>query len=220
MPGQHRLHRDRPVVDPAHDLEFFFSQRLLGRAGLPVGAGPDEERGLARVAVGHLDHQVVTEPGPVGQGQQLGVAGRPAEHVRDAGNAGVVAQLGGHDLGVEAVPQLGRRVGDLQPGPGRQGLGLLVEHDEHRPAAGAVRGGKGDDLGVLEQVVADVLDGLELRRRPVLRHEHVGVAALERIEVGHVVKVPHPAVDAEQVERGGGDEVDGSLVGPEELPQV
>ena len=77
----------------------------------------------------------MAQPGAVRQGQQLGVAGRPPEHVRDAGHAGVVAQLGGHDLGVEAVPELGRRVGDPQPGPGRQLLGLLVEHDEHHPAA-------------------------------------------------------------------------------------
>ena len=81
-------------------------------------------------------------------------------------------------------------------------------------------GDEAEDLGVPEQVVADVLDRLELRGRPVLRHEHVRVAALERVEVGHVVEVPHPAVDAEQVERGGGDEVDRGLVGAEELPQV
>ena len=220
VPGQHGLHRDRPVVDPPHDLDLLLGQRLLRRALIPVGAGPDEERGLARVPVGHLHHQVMAQPGAVRQGQQLGVAGRPPEHVGDAGNAGVVAQLGGHYLGVEAVPERGCRVGDPQPGPGRQFLGLVVEHDEHRPAAGAVRCSEAEDLGVPEQVVADVLDGFELRGPPVLRHEHVRVAALERVEVRHIVEVPHPAVHAEQVERGGGDEVDGRLVGAEELPQV
>ena len=75
--------------------------------------------------------------------------------------------------------------------------------------------------GWREQVVADVLDRLELAARcRSAGHEHVRVAAVERVEVGDVVEVAHPAVDPEQVERGRRDEVDRRLVGAEELPQA
>ena len=52
------------------------------------------------------------------------------------------------------------------------------------------------------------------------RHDDAGMAALERVEERDVEQVAHPAVDPQQVERGGRDEVDRRLVGPEELPDL
>ena len=201
VPGQHRLDGDRAVVDPAHHLEVLARQRLLRGAGRPVRLVPDEKGGLPRVAVGHLHDQVVAQPGPLREGRQLLVGRRPAQHVRHARHAGLVAEPGRDDLGVEAVPELGGRMGDPEPGARRQRLGLLVEHDEHRPAAGAVFAHPVPDLAMPQQVIADVLDRLELRCPAVGGHEDVGMAALERVEVGDVVEVADPAVDPQQVER-------------------
>ena len=50
----------------------------------------------------------------------------------------------------------------------------------------------------------------------LLGHEHVRVRAVERVEPVHEREVPHPAVDAEQVEGRRGDEVDRRLVRAEE----
>src|ERR1700722_20926139 len=63
------------------------AERLFCGAGSPVRFGPDEERGLARVPVGHLHDQVGAEPGTGGERQQLGIARGPAEDVGPARHA-------------------------------------------------------------------------------------------------------------------------------------
>ena len=79
---------------------------------------------------------------------------------------------------------------------------------------------KSTDLLVAHQVGVDLLDRRELPVRAFLRHEHPGMAPLERVVVAHVVEVPDPAVDPEEVERGRADEVDRRGVGPEERPDL
>ncbi len=79
---------------------------------------------------------------------------------------------------------------------------------------------KSTDLLVTHQVDVDLLDRLELPVRALLRDEDAGVAALERVVVADVVEVPDPAVDPEEVERGGADEVDRGRVRPEERPDL
>ena len=78
----------------------------------------------------------------------------------------------------------------------------------------------GEDLAIAQEVVADVLDRRELAVLAVGGHDDAGMAALERVEERDVEQVAHPAVDPQEVERGGRDEVDRRLVGPEELPDL
>ena len=80
VPGDARLHRRGLVVDPLHHLELLAAQ--VGRAGIPVRFGGDEERRLARVPVRRLHHQVAAQPGSRGQRGELGVAAGLAEHRR------------------------------------------------------------------------------------------------------------------------------------------
>jgi hypothetical protein len=112
-----------------------------------------------------------------------------------------------------------RRKRDLESELPRQVLGLLIEHEERRLAAPLGRDVV-DDLLVPEQVVADVLDRLEGPGRPLTRHEHVGVVAVERVVIVDESEVPYPAIDPEEVERRGRDEIHGSLVRPEEPPDL
>ena len=118
------------------------------------------------------------------------------------------------------MPQRRRRMRHPQPDLGGQLLGLGVEHHERRQPARPVRADQAADLRVAEQVVADVLDRLELGRTPVGRHEDIRMPAVERVVVADVAEAAHPPVDAEQVERCRRDEVDRALVGAEELAQV
>ena len=147
-------------------------------------------------------------------------APRAAEHVRHARHVRLVAELRGHDLGVEPTPKLGRRQRHIEAGLGRAGLGLFVEEHEHRLAAGPARAHQLEHLPVAEQVVADLLDRVELPVGTVPRDDHARVAALERVEVVDVEEVAHPAIDAEQVEGGGRDEVDRRLVRAKEAADL
>ena len=195
---------------------------------VPVALAAHEERRLARVAVGGLHYQVVAEPGGGGVLEQLGIAGRTPENVRDARDARCLPELRGDDLGIEPVAKLGRWQRDLEPRLGRPALGLLIEEHEHRLAALALAAGarlpvRGDELGqplVPEQVVADVLDRAELRVWGPGRNEHAWMAAVERVEVVDVVEPPDPPIDPEKVERDRRDEVHRRLVGPEEATQL
>ena len=131
--GDARLDRDRLGLDPAHHLELLVGH--LAGVGVPVALAADEERRLARVAVRGLHDQVVAEPRGGRELEQLVVARRPPEHVRDARDARLLAQLRGDDLRVEPVAELGRGQRDVEPDAGGAALGLLVEEHEHRLAA-------------------------------------------------------------------------------------
>jgi hypothetical protein len=115
-----------------------------------------------------------------------------AEHVRDRRRARLVAQLGGDDLGVQAAAQRIRRQDQRVALLAADLLGLFVEehHRDHRRPAAA--GQVLPDLGVAQQVVVDLLAGLELDVRAVLRGEHPGVLAVPGVVVGDVLEVAHP----------------------------
>ncbi len=114
------------------------------------------------------------------------------------------------------MAQCRRREGHLEPQLGRQTLGLLVEHEEEGLAAGRLHAI--DHLLVAEEVVADLLDRVEGRRRVVGGREDPRMVAVERVVEVEEAEAPHPAVDPEQVEGCGGDEPHRSLVGAEETP--
>src|SRR4029453_16544072 len=99
-------------------------------------------------------------------------------------------------------------------------LGLLVEehHHDHRRTAPLAQVRL--HFGVAEQVVVDLLGRLELDVRLVLRREHPRVAAVPGVVVDDVLEVAHPAVDAEQVERGRPEEVDRLGVGSGGRPDL
>src|SRR5207342_1849518 len=57
-------------------------------------------------------------------------------------------------------------------------------------------------------------------RAPLLGHEYVRMEPVEGVVVVDELEVAHPAVDAEQVERRGRDEVDRPLVRAEEAADL
>jgi hypothetical protein len=71
----------------------------------------------------------------------------------------------------------------------------FARSDERRLAARPAGADELKRLGVVQQVVADVLDRGELAPLTPARNEHAGVAALERVEVSQVEQVAHPPVD-------------------------
>jgi hypothetical protein len=214
VPGDAGLDRRGLVVDALHHLEFL-AHDVRGEL-VPVRLGLDEERGLARVAVGRLHDQVRAQGGALRQCGERGVGVREAEHVRHRGGTRLVAELGGDDLGVEPAAERVGRQDQRVPELPADLFGLFVEedHGDHRRVAAAAQVFL--DLGVAQQVVVDLLAGLELDVGAVLRGEHPGVLAVPGVVVGDVLEVTHPAVDAEQVERRRADEVDRLGVGPEE----
>ena len=74
--------------------------------------------------------------------------------------------------------------------------------------------------GLVQQPVVDLLAALELLVRLVGRGEHPRMGAVPRVVVGDVGEVAHPAVQAEQVERGRAEEEDRHVVGAEEVPHL
>ena len=220
--GDARLDRDRPRVDPPHHLELLVGH--LAGVRVPVPLASDEERGLAGVAVRGLDHQVVAEPRGGRELEQFVVARRSPEHVRDARDARLLAQLRRDDLRVEPVAELGRRAAPRPARRRRLAARSPRRRTRTRPCRAHRVGGRAcrrtGQPWVPEQVVADVLDRAELRVRGPRRDEHARMAAVERVEVVDVVEPPHPAIDPEQVERDRRDEVDRRLVGAEEAAQL
>ena len=67
-----------------------------------------------------------------------------------------------------------------------------------------------------EQVVADVLHRLELARTGLGRREAARMVAVEAVEVGDVLEIADPLVDAQKVVGRRRDEIDRGLVGAEE----
>src|SRR5699024_4052667 len=75
-------------------------------------------------------------------------------------------------------------------------------------------------LDVEQQPVVDRLTGVELDIGLVARGEHARMTAVPAVVVGDIGEVAHPPVDAEQVERGGTDEIDRRLIRSEEMSDL
>jgi hypothetical protein len=94
----------------------------------------------------------------------------------------------------------------------REAFGRLVEHQEHGLGLAAAPLDVVLHGRMLQQIVVDVLDGLEVGMGQRRRHEGIGVAPVVAIDVTDDFEVLHPLVHAEEVEVGGADEIDGDLV--------
>ncbi len=151
--GDYALDGRRAAVDPLHHLQLLADEVAGG--GDEVALATDEERGLAGVAVRGLHDQV--GPELASQRQQLLVGRRAAHPVRHRRHAGLVAELGGDDLGVQPVAQGGARQRDLQARVGRRGSSVSSSRKTNsaRPplVADPVQ-----HLLMREEVVVDVLD--------------------------------------------------------------
>ena len=203
------LDRRLAAVDALHDLQLALGGDL-GFVALPVRLGGDEEGGMARIAEGRLDHEILAQM--LGRLAQLGIAVDRGEHIGDRWHARLVADPHGLDLVVEAVAQPGAGKPDLEAELAREAFGRLVEHQEHGLGLAAAPLDVVLHGRMLQQIVVDVLDGLEVGMGQGRRHEGVGVAAVVAIEIADEFEVLHPLVHAEEVEVGGADEIDGDLV--------
>src|SRR5215469_16880129 len=108
-------------------------------------------------------------------------------------------------------------MGNAQARLGCQRLSLLVEHHECDETARPVGVNEIADFRVSQQIVADLLDGFELRRPPVTGDEDIRMLAVERVVMTDVPEVAYPSVDPEQIECRRRNEVDRSLIGAEIL---
>src|SRR6202000_825321 len=70
--------------------------------------------------------------------------------------------------------------------------------------------------GIAKEKVADISHGVEVKAVASPGHEHPRMRALEGVKVRQVEEVSYPAVDTQQVERGGRDEVQRCGVGVKE----
>ena len=159
---------------------------------------------------------MVAQPVRLGHRPELGEILGPPERVGHAGHAGVVPQLGGDDLGIDAGAQLGRRQRHLQAQLLGEILAGLVEHDQQHLALAAAGADEVGRVLVAEQVVADVLHRLELARPGLRRGEAARMVAVEAVEVGDVLEIADPLVDTQQVVGRRGDEIERRRVGAEE----
>ena len=220
-PGQDRLDGHRPVVDPAHHLDLLADD--IGAVLAPVGLRRDEEGGLSRVAIRRLNDEFITEACLFGDGPKSGPAVDPGEHVRHAGCASLVAQLGGDDLGVQMLTQTRCRQDQVVAQFLTEVLGFAVE-EHHRDlgpdTAWGCRLDVGAHLRVGQQPVVDLLATLELLVRLAARGEHSRMRAVPGVVVRDVREVAHPAVEPQQVERGRTEEQDRHIVGAEEVPHL
>ena len=99
-------------------------------------------------------------------------------------------------------------------------LGFLVQHHKAGLATGPSARDELERLGIGQEVVAHIPHGVEIKAVAPSGHEHPRMCALERVKVGEVEEVSYPAIDAQQVERGGRDEVQGRGVGVKERAYV
>lgn len=201
--ARHRaLEADLDVADALHDFEFLLRGQVTGVL-VPIALAAHEECPAAGGAVGDRDDEVVAQSGVLRKRQQFLVGAGATHHVRHARDACLVGQTRHDGLGTQPVAQLHRRMHDLQTRLPREGLSLLVHHHEAGLTAGSATRDELERLGIAQQVVADIAHGVEIDAVAPPGHEYARVYALERVKVGEVEEVSYPAVDAEQVERGG-----------------
>ena len=133
---------------------------------------------MATVAEGGLQHEVLPEPGVVGELGQMRVVLHLRQRVGHRWHACLVADAHGLDLVVDPVAQLRSRKPDLAADLLGELFGLLVEHEKDQLGLAATALDMVDDLLVLEEIVVDVLDRLKLVMRDLIGHENIRMAAV------------------------------------------
>ena len=81
-----------------------------------------------------------------------------------------------------------------------QAFALFVEHQENDFRLALVALDVVSDFSVLEQIVVNLLDGLEFVVRPLYRHERVRMAAVEAVDVTDEAKALYPFVHSQKIE--------------------
>ena len=185
-------------------ITLMVSPTIFVSDALPVVLGGDEERRLPGVAVRRLHDEVVAEPGGAREGRAARRRSCPLPidvgHARHARLVRRAASSRSSSRADAAATPAGTR-----PRAPARCASSSVSSSNIRNATlppGPRRPHVVDDLLVPEQVVADLLDRLELARLLLVRHEHVRMPAVERVVVVDELEVAHPAIDPEQVERG------------------
>src|SRR5262245_20297218 len=201
--------RARQVIDPAHHLQFPAGDLI--RPLLPIFLGLDEERRAARISVWELHDEVGAE---LLLGRKL-LEARPARCLADdVGNAryaGVVAELGADDLGIDMSPELCGRQRNLLPELTRNILGFLIEHDEQElPRTALLQ--VCAHLVVTQKVVVNVLDGSKLMGTVFARDGDLRMRAIEAVEVVDVIKLVDPTAETQEVVGGRRQKRDRRLV--------
>ena len=69
-----------------------------------------------------------------------------------------------------------------------------------------------NNILVLQQIVVDVLNRFKFRVWLPGWHDHLGMPAIKAIDVADELEIPHPLVNAEQIEIGGRNEIDRPLI--------
>ena len=205
------FHGGAPALDALHDLHFAFGGQLLGVAGIFLLVGNEKCR-VAGIAECRLHHKISADPRLLGGGHQLLKGLGWAERVGNRGDLGLVADAHGFHLVVAALAELGFREPHLKADVLADRFRLLIEHQEggHGLAAAALN--LVHHILVLEQIIVDVLNQFKFRVGLPGRHNHLGMPAIEAIDVADELEIAHPLVNAEQIEIGGRDEIDRALV--------
>ena len=209
------LNRGAPAVDPLHDLDLALADDL-GFMTTEVGFGFDKERGVAAVAKGGLQHQVMTDTGLVAGFAQIVVGFYLGQNVWHGRHTSLVADAHGFDLVVHRLAQFGLGEPDGSAQLLAQPLGFFVKHQEHKFWLAAAPLDEINYFLVLQQVVVDVLDRLEFCMGLFRRAEHVGMFATVAVDVADVFEILDPFIQAQQVEVGRRDEIDGVFVSVKE----
>ena len=150
---------------------------------------------------------------PLGLGAQVVPPGNSGEHVRHAGDARRVADLGRRDLRVQAAAECHARHDEGVPEFPAELFRSLVKHGEHDLGSVAGRSLLGDvrlHLAVGEQPVGNVHVAARLDAGHVGGGEGSRVRAVPAVRQGDEVEGPDPAVDAHEV-GGGAAEVEHRL---------
>ena len=138
------------------------------------------------------------------------------QHVWHRRHTRLVPDAHGFDL----VIHLGAQIGFREPDIGAQFLGqalcFFIKHQEDKFGFAATTFDKIDDLFVLQQIVVDVLDGLEFGVRLLGRAKHVRVLAAITIDIADIFEILDPFIKAQQVKVGRRNEIDRVLVAVKE----
>src|SRR5262245_6788421 len=197
------------VIDPAHHLQFPAGDLI--RPLVPIFLGLYEERRTARISVWELHDEVGAEPLLERKLLEARPARCLADDVGNARYAGVVAELGGDDFGINMSPELCGRQRNLLSELACNILGLLIEHDEQELAGTALLQ-VCTHLLVTQEVVVDVLDGPKLMGTMFARDGDLGMRAIEAVEVVDVIKVVDPTAKTQEVVGGRRQQRDRRLV--------
>ena len=141
VPGQHRLDRDATVVDPLHDL-LLLADDVVGVL-VPVLLLVRKKVVLPLSPYGVCSTTSVPSPAAVVSCTSSSQEFDRRQDVRHAGCAGLVAEPGGDDLGIQVLAQRRRRQDQVVTQFRADLFGLLVEEDHRHlgPAAAALHVG-------------------------------------------------------------------------------